>query len=122
MDRQKVGAGFKERLDDFLELAQTGQTVQLRIAVYQRLIKQVSQSGATDDIDIEMDMRLLMADFMPISAAQDKPAMVTKVYAICPVNESEIEAKTTRHIANERLRVDFNRLRDGNVQFEETYF
>jgi hypothetical protein len=122
MDSQKVGGGFKERLDDFLELAQTGQTVQLRIAVYQRLIKQVSQSGATDDIDIEMDMRLLMADFMPISAAQDKPAMVTKVYAICPVNESEIEAKTTRHIANERLRVDFDRLRDGNVQFEETYF
>lgn len=122
MDSQMVGGGFKERLDDFLELAQTGQTVHLRIAVYQKLIKQVSQSGATDDIDIEMDMRLLMADFMPISAAQSKPAMVTKVYAICPVNESEIEAKITLHIANERLKVDFNRLREANIQFEETFF
>jgi hypothetical protein len=51
-----------------------------------------------------------------------KPAKVTKVYAISPLNESEIDANTTRHIANQRLRMDFARLKEAKVIFEEMYF
>jgi hypothetical protein len=33
--------------------------------VYRNLVKQISRSESTDDIDIETDLSLLMADFSP---------------------------------------------------------
>ena len=120
---QDMGAeGLKERLDDFIKLARAGQTVQLQVKVYKSLIKQVEQSESTDDIIVENDMCLLMADFTPIQSAREKPAVVKKVYAICPINEREIDAKTTRNIANERLKMDYARLKEANIRFEEQYF
>ena len=65
---------------------------------------------------------MLMADFIPNQIAQGMPSMVSKVYAICPINECEIDDKTTRRIANERLRMDYTRLREARVKFEEKYF
>jgi hypothetical protein len=47
---------------------------------------------------------------------------VTKVYAISPINEVEVNAKTTRHVANERLKMDYARLKAAGVQFEERFF
>jgi hypothetical protein len=90
--------------------------------VYRNLVKQISRSESTDDIDIETDLSLLMADFSPAAESMAKPAKVTKVYAISPLNESEIDANTTRHIANQRLGMDFARLKEAKVIFEEMYF
>jgi hypothetical protein len=119
---EEVDGGVEERLDGFIKLAQTGQTIQLQINVYRNIVKQTSQSESTDDIDIATDMCLLMADFAPTADAPAKPAKVTKVYAICPINEIEVNEKITRHIANERLRMDYARLKEGKVKFEELYF
>ncbi|MDX9786472.1 MAG: hypothetical protein RBT11_06840 [Desulfobacterales bacterium] len=114
--------GSKERLDNFINRAKSGQTVKLQIKVYRNLIKQVNQSEATDDIDIETDRCLLMADFTSTRRAQEKSDTVTKVYAVCPINESDVDDRTTRHIANERLKMDYARLKDANILFEATYF
>ena len=119
---EEIKIGITERLDDLIKLALTGHTVQLDVTVYKNLVKQVSRSESTDDIDIETDMCLLMADFRPVRTSETKPRMVTKVYGICPLNESEIDAKITRHIANDRLRMDYARLKEARVRFEEKYF
>lgn len=119
---QEPKEGLKERLDDIIKLALSGQTMQLDIQVYRNLVKQISQSESTDDIDIETDLVLLMADFIPDAESMAKAAKVTKVYAISPLNESEIDSKTTCHIANQRLRKDFMRLKEAGIKFEEKYF
>ena len=120
LDEQR--GGLKERLDDFIKLAQSGRSVQLEIKVYTDMVKQLGRSESTDDIDVEADMNLLMADFVPAPGMPAKPEMVTKVYAVCPINENEIDANTTRHIANQRLRMDYARLKEAGVKFEEKYF
>jgi hypothetical protein len=119
---EEAMAGLKERLDDFIKLALSGQTVQLDVKVYEKMVKQVSRSESTDDIEIETDMCLLMADFRPARGPERSPEMVTKVYGICPLNEIEIDAKTSRHIANERLRMDYARLKEAKIKFEQMYF
>ena len=70
----------------------------------------MGRSESTDDIDIETDMCLLMADFTPVRRTGGKQEKVTKVYAVCPINESEIDAKPTRYIAGEGLKMDYSRL------------
>lgn len=122
MANEEIRRGLKERLDDFIKQSQSGQTVQLEIKTYKNIVKQVSRSESTDDIDIASDMCLLMADFTPIQGAEGKSEMVTKVYAMCPINENEIDAKTTNHMANQRLKMDYARLKEANVSFEEKYF
>jgi hypothetical protein len=119
---QEPREGLKERLDDIIKLARQGHTVTLDIQVYRNLVKQISRSESTDDIDIETDLVLLMADFIPTPARTAGGAKVTKVYAVSPLNESEIDEKTTCHIANQRLKMDFSRLKDAGVKFEEKYF
>lgn len=114
--------GLKERLDDLIKIALSGKPVQLEIKLHESYIKQVSQSEATDDIDVETDRCLFMADFRATPAVRDIPEIVTKVYALCPINENEIDAKTTRRIANDRLKLDYIRLKEARIRFEEKYF
>jgi hypothetical protein len=63
-----------------------------------------------------------MADFLPAGTGAARPEKVSKVYAISPLNEVEVNAKTTRHVANERLKMDYARLKAAGVQFEEKFF
>ncbi|MDX2454294.1 hypothetical protein [Desulfosarcina sp.] len=122
MDRKEVTSDLVGRLEDFIISAQRGKTVQLQTIVYEKYIKEVSRSNATDDMDLERDRCLLVADFTLIRPTREKPAKVSKAYMICPVNENEIDRKTTRHIANERLRMDFSRLRKAGIEVEEQFF
>lgn len=119
---EEIKSGLKDRLDDFLKLAGSGQTVELEIKLHRDIVKHVSQSDSTDDINIETDMALLMVDFKMGHGISGGPEMVSKVYAIGPVNENEIDAKTTSHVANQRLRIDYDRLKEAEVKFEAVYF
>lgn len=122
MVRERETNGSKSRLDAFINLAHSGRSIQLHTRLYRKLYKQVGRSNATDDIDIEKDVCLLMADFTSEMSAQDMPEKVTKAYMICPVNDIEINETTALHIANDRLRMDYARLREANITFEENYF
>jgi len=119
---QEASIDFKGRLDDYINLARTGKSIRLQVRLYRKWFKEVSQSNATDDLDVEMDKCLLMADFTPIQAEAGMPQSVSKAYMISPINESEIDDKTTRHIANERLRMDFARLKEADIFINERFF
>jgi hypothetical protein len=118
----EVKAGLKDRLDDFIKIARSGKSVQLEIKTHRDIVKHVSQSESTDDINVESDMALLMADFKMVPFTPGDPKMVSKVYAIGNINASEPDAKTTSHVANQRLRMDYARLKEANINFEETFF
>ena len=122
MAREEEASNLKGRLDDYINLAGSGKTIRLQTRLYRKWLKQVSRSNATGGIDMDMDMCLLMADFTPLETTQEMPGKVTKPYMICPVKDSESDEKTTRHIANERLRMDYARLRGAGISFEEKYF
>ena len=37
-------------------------------------------------------------------------------------DESTVDAKINKHVANERLKVDYKRLSEANIKIEEKYF
>jgi hypothetical protein len=122
MPIDELKAGLKDRLDDFIKRAQSGKSVQLEIKTHRDVVKHVVRSESTDDIDVETVMSLLMADFKMVPAAEGDPKMVSKVYAVGTLNASEPDAKTTAHVANQRLRMDYARLKEADITFEETFF
>jgi hypothetical protein len=122
MANQKAAIDFKGRLEDYINLARAGKSIRLQTRLYKKWFKEVSQSNATDDLDIEMDKCLLMVDFSPIHAEEGMPEKITKAYMISPINEKEVDDKTTRHIANERLRMDYARLKEVDIFIEEIFF
>jgi hypothetical protein len=117
---KKPEIGRKTRLESFIELAKSGKQVKIEIDLYTREVKQMGHPEETDDVIEELDMCLLIADFIP-KGLEGEPK-VTKVYAVCPINESDVDAKITRYIANERLKMDYKRLQDGKIKFEEKFF
>ncbi|GAB6909200.1 hypothetical protein DESC_160027 [Desulfosarcina cetonica] len=122
MSIEAIDNGLSERLEDIIQLARSGRKISLKIDAYRKLVKQVSQSESTDDIPVETDMCMFMADFVPTSLLPNQPAKITKVYALSSINENEIDDKTIRHIANQRLDMDYSRLKNAGITFEAAYF
>jgi len=117
---EKTEIGRKTRLESFIELAKSGKQVKILVNLYTRDVKQLGHPEETDDVMDELDMCLLIADFIPLGL-EGEPR-VTKVYAVCTINESKVDAKITRNIANERLKMDYRRLQDAKIEFEEKLF
>ena len=117
---KKIEIMRRTRLESFIELAKSGRQLKIQVDLYSRDVKQLGHSEATDDVTEESDMSLLIADFIPIGL-EGEPR-VTKVYAISPIDESEVDAKVTRSIANERLKMDYKRLQEAKIEFEEKFF
>jgi hypothetical protein len=110
----------RTRLESFIELAKSSKPVKIVVDLYSRNIKQLGRPEATDAVTDESDMSLLIADFIP-RGLEGEPR-VTKVYAVSPIDENEVDAKVTRSIANERLKMDYKRLQDARIEFEEKFF
>lgn len=112
---------YTDRLEDFITLSKAGKKVQVDISLRKEMVKQTGHATGTDDIIDERVVNLFMADFTP-QGMSDEKRKVSKIYAFCDINETETDEKIIRHTANERLKMDYKRLRDGKVQFEEKYF
>jgi len=117
---KKIEIVRRTRLESFIELAKSGKQVKILVDLYSRDIKQLGHPEATDDVPEESDKSLLIADFIP-RGLEGEPR-VTKVYAVSPIDENEVDAKVTRSIANERLKMDYKRLQDAKIEFEENFF
>ena len=118
----EINGQSKKRLVDLIAFAQTGASHRLHINIYRNLLKRVIQSESTDDINIEADMDLYMADFALSEEARGKQPTITKVYAVRPLGDDKVDDTRTRLVANERLKMDYDRLKEANVQVEEKYF
>jgi hypothetical protein len=121
MTKGDVQRGRKERLEDFIDLAKKGKKVRVKVHLRKEIVKQMGHPEETDNMSVEMDMALLVGDFVPVGL-QGEDRMVTKVYGIASINETEIDEKIIRNIANERLKTDYKRLKDGRIEVEEKFF
>ena len=108
------------RLEDFVALAKEGKEVRAEIQLKKRQVSQSVHPGETEEMKGEIEMYLLIGDYT-FKVGKDV-GRVSKIYVFGSMGESMTAAKENRNIANERLKMDFRRLREAKVTFEERFF
>ena len=108
------------RLEDFIALAKMGKDVEVTVELKKQQVAQKVHPGDTEEMKGEVGMYLLIADFAFNVGGIVKN--VSKVYMFGSLEESLDTSNVNRNIANERLKVDYKRLRDVNISLKEKYF
>jgi hypothetical protein len=108
------------RIEDFIALAEGGKEVKLEIELKKQLVAHRVPPGITEDMKDEVDMYLLTANYV-FKVGKDMK-LVTKVYMFGSSEESPDSVKINKSIANARLKMDYQRLKDAKIPFEEKYF
>lgn len=121
MTKVESEKGYTERLEDLISMANAGKPCQIGVNLRKEIVKQLIFPEETDNLKVERDLYLLMADFTPAGGGAEGRKS-TKVYAFGAINETDVEEKVVRSIANERLKMDYRRFRDAKVQCEEKFF
>lgn len=108
------------RIEDFIALAKEGKDVNVTVDLRQEFVSQKVHPGDTEELKGAIDMYLLFGDYTFRIGSWEK--LVSKVYMYGSTEESLNETKINKSIANERLKLDYQRLKDVNIHFEEKYF
>ena len=108
------------RIEDFIALAKEGKGVNVTIDLRQEFVAQKVYPGDTEKLKGAIDIYLLFGDYTFKIGNWEK--VVSKVYAYGSTGASFNETKVTKSIANERLKLDYQRLKEVNIHFEEKYF
>jgi hypothetical protein len=108
------------RIEDFIALSKGGKKVTLSIELEKKLVSQKVPPGVTEDMKDEVDMYLLSANY--IFKVGEVAKLVSKVYMFGSSEESPDAVKVNASIANARLKMDYQRLKDARITFEEKYF
>jgi hypothetical protein len=117
---QESEAGKFQRLEDFIALAKQGEKVTVGIALRKQLVQEKVHPEGTSDMRDAIGMYLLLADYS--LSAKDETRVVSKVYAFGSAEESLDATRVNKSIANERLRMDYRRLKDAGVAVPEKFF
>jgi hypothetical protein len=102
------------RIEDFIALAKEGKAVKVAIDLKKQLVTQI-HPGDTKDV-----MYLLIANYT--FRAEKEVDQISKVYMFAFSEESPDALKVNTTIANGRLKMDYQRLKDAKITFEEKYF
>ena len=115
-----VEMGDYGRIEDFIAIAKGGKAVNLSIELRKQLVTQQVPPGVTEDMKDEVGMYLLIADYF--FKIEKDMKLVSKVYILGSSEESPDAFKVNKSIANARLSMDYERLKDAQITFEEKYF
>lgn len=107
-------------LKDFIQLATQGKGVRVGVALRKELFTQKTHPLDTEEKRGEIDAYFLIADF--ICDVQGEVYKVPKVYIFGTASESLSTAKFHKLIANDRLKRDYQRLKDAKIKVREEYF
>jgi len=111
--------GELRRIEDFIDLARKGKDVHLEIELKKQVVSEKLHTD-TEEEKKEIDMYLLIGNYMfTVGGNVNK---VLKVYVYGSEEESLHTLKINKYIANERLKMDYKRLKDADIKFEEKYF
>ncbi len=102
------------RLEDFIDLAKKGQEVRAEVELERRMIKEELRTGE------EVDAYVLVANYTFMAGKQT--GKVSKIYMGGFDEEGPDTSDINRRIANERLKMDYQRLRKANINLEEKFF
>jgi hypothetical protein len=110
----------QRRLEDYIALAQQGKRVGVEVKLRTQSVQQKVHPEETADLRAEIAMYLLIADYR--LTAEGESCVVPKVYAFGAEKEPLESAQVNRSIANERLKMDYKRLKDAKIAVDEKYF
>jgi hypothetical protein len=108
------------RLEDCISLARKGEKVDLTVTLNKQIFTRKFYPLTTGASEDEIDMYILTADYAFL--VEGKTYEITKFYASGIEGESLSETKRNIHIANERLKVDYKRLREAEIVFAEIFW
>jgi len=113
--------GYMERLEDLIALAISRNKGQFEVKLRKEIVKQDTLPGEADTQKAGKNWYLLMADFA-LTGSGGEIRTATKVYAFGDINETGAEEEVIRSIANERLKMDYQRFRDAGIEYLEKFF
>ncbi len=108
------------RLEDFIRRAREGSAVSLDITLKKHIITEKVHPEHTPDMKGEINRYLLLGNFTFRTDAEEQT--VSKVYMLGSMEEAREYAEVNRNIANQRLKIDYKRLHESGITFEEQYF
>ena len=104
------------RLEDFIAMANEGKEVQLTVTLSKHAVTKKPQPAETG----EKEMYLLIGDYLfSVGGVVTK---VSKIYVSGIVGEPMNATKQNINIANSRIKMDYMRLREANIIFEEVFY
>jgi vacuolar-type H+-ATPase subunit B/Vma2 len=118
---EKSKKGYMERLEDLIALAIFRNKGQFEVKLRKEIVKQDTLPEEADKQKARKNWYLLMADFALVGSGGEIRT-VTKVYAFGDINETGADEKVIRSIANERLKMDYQRFRDAGIEYQEKRF
>jgi hypothetical protein len=108
------------RLEDLIARAKEGKEVELSVALSKQVITKRSHPAETDERKGEIDMYLLIGDYsINVGGVVNK---VSKIYVSGIIGEPMNATRQNIEIANSRIKMDYMRLREVNIIFEEVFF
>jgi hypothetical protein len=108
------------RLEDFIHLAEQGKDVQLHLELRRQAIKQKVHQGEMEQGEGETNAYLLIGDYN--FRMEGDRYRVSKIYVLGSAEEPADVAQLNSHIANERLKMDYQRLAGAGIILAAKYF
>ena len=108
------------RLAYFINRAKSGKKVTVELVLRKQFVEWPAHPDETDDMTGITRTYLLLGDF--ICECEDEVSTISKIYVYGFVAEPVEAGKVNTSVANERLKMDYQRLKDASIMFEEKYF
>ena len=108
------------RLEDFILLARRGGGIDLTVELEKRLFTRKFGPYMGGEPEDEIDMYILAAEYDFV--VEGKTYEVTKFYAFGTEGELPNTARREIAVANERLKMDYKRLKEANIVFSEKFW
>jgi hypothetical protein len=109
------------RLEDFISLAKQGKYIQVSIDLKKQIVTPVLDPlQKPEDEKGNNNMYLLIGEYSFTVAGET--LKVSKVYAYGTFTQSRDSLEQNMHFANDRLKMDYNRLKEVKIKFEEKFF
>jgi len=112
--------GKPMRLEDFIARARGGEKIGLTVRLQKQSFAQPVPPLHATGMKSERELYLLVGEFLFRAAADMVP--VSKVYAYGFPGEPDHNAQVNAGIANERLKVDYERIREAGIEFEPKFY
>lgn len=108
------------RLENYISLAKEGKNIQALIDLQKKIVIPALNPEKTEDTESNNNMYLLVGEYsFTVTGEAHK---VLKVYAFGTFSHSRDSLEQNMRFANERLKIDYERLRNVKIEFEEKYF
>ena len=108
------------RLAYFIELAREGKKVRVEVALRKQLVEQRLDGDETNQVADKVGMYLLIGDYR--CECDGESGTISKIYVYGRLGEPLETGRINRTVANERLKIDYQRLDHSNISFSEKYF